>query len=330
MTGRNWSRRGTLASAAGLLWSGVAWAQTAAPESPADPTAPESLKSVVDQARRLTTEVFVNGRGPYLFLVDTGADHSVISRELANEIGLPPGPSVMVHGVAGDITAPSALVEEFRVGSRGLTNVALPLLEQANIGAAGVLGIDAVRDQRVVLDFRSNRILVSDSPPQRPAADEVVVKGHSRFGQLVLVDSTLDDRSILVIIDTGAESSIANSAFRRRISITDFEQAGEITAIYSVTGQSTTGKWAVIPAIQVGGFRMKHLAVVFSDLRSFERWRVHDQPTLLLGMDILRFFDMVEIDFARREVRFGGLRAEEGPLHAPFHVANAPLLPPHA
>ncbi len=324
----DWSRRGVLGVVA-ALGADVALAQ-AVPERAPNPPAPpegqtETLKSGVDAVERMTAEVFIDGRGPFPFLVDTGADHSVVSQELASSLGLPMRPLALVHGVAGDVTVPSAFVHAFRVGSRTLGDVALPILLQDNIGAAGVLGIDVLQDQRVVLDFKGRRIQISDSPRRHPAADEVVVRGRSRFGQLVLVDSSLGDRPILVVIDTGAESSIANTAFRRRVVPEQASRDGELTSIFSVTGQSTTGAWAVVPLLRVGGYNLSHVPVVFSDLRSFERWKLHDQPALLLGMDVLKLFDAVEIDFARREVRFSGLHARETPRRTPpYRLADAP------
>ncbi len=81
-----------------------------------------------------------------------------------------------------------------------------------------------------------------------------------------------------------------------------------------VTGQTTTGDWATAPAVRVGGFTLQHLPVVFSELHSFDRWRLQEQPALLLGMDALRKFDRVQIDFARRQVRFSGAHAMAPPL----------------
>jgi predicted aspartyl protease len=310
----DWSRRGLFGIAA--LWAETALAQTASAPATGVPPATdttETLKSGVDDVNRMTTDVLLDGHGPFPFLVDTGADHSLVAQELASALGLPVRPTALVHGVAGDVTVPSAFVHDFRVGSRGLRDVALPTLIQANLGAAGLLGIDVLQGQRVILDFKGRRIQVSDSARRRAAYDGVIVRARSRFGQLVLVDSCLGAQPILVVIDTGAESSIANSAFRRRVIPERASRDGEITSIFSVTGQSTTGAWAVVPTMQVGGFRLNHVPVVFSDLISFERWRLQNQPALLLGMDVLRLFDTVEIDFARREVRFTGLHARQAP-----------------
>lgn len=333
MRASDWSRRGMMGVAAALwadaLVGGTSEAAQVEPPAQTAPGKPDILKSGVDAVDRMTTDVFIDGHGPFPFLVDTGADHSVVAQELASTLGLAVRPVALVHGVAGDVTVPSAFVHDFQVGSRGLRDVALPMLLQDNIGALGVLGIDVLQDQRVILDFKGRRILISDSPRRRSALDEVVVRARSRFGQLVLVDSSLGDQPVLVVIDTGAQNSIGNTAFRRRVAPEQASRDGELTSIFSVTGQTTTGSWAVVPTMQVGGFRLNHVPVVFSDLISFDRWRLQKQPSLLLGMDVLRLFDTVEIDFARREVRFSGLHAREDlPLpHDAVRLAQAATRP---
>jgi predicted aspartyl protease len=99
------------------------------------------LRSGVDGVNQMTTDVFLDGHGPFPFMVDTGADHSVVARERASALGLPVRTMTLVHGVAGDVTVASAFVHDVHVGSRGLRDVALPMLVQANIGAAPRLAL---------------------------------------------------------------------------------------------------------------------------------------------------------------------------------------------
>jgi predicted aspartyl protease len=47
-----------------------------------------------DGTDRMTVPVSISGKGPYHFVVDTGADRTVISRELANALALKPGGSI--------------------------------------------------------------------------------------------------------------------------------------------------------------------------------------------------------------------------------------------
>ena len=119
----------------------------------------------------------------------------------------------------------------------------------------------------------------------------------------------------MVVIDTGAQTTIGNLALKSRIRTRNTGLVSNRTDILSVTGQQTTGDWAIISEVQVGGFTLNRLPVVFSDLHSFDRWKLQDQPALLLGMDVLQQFERVQIDFARREVRFHGLHVPSEPLN---------------
>ncbi len=307
MDGFDKARRALMAGAAGfILVPALVWAQIApAPDADKPKAKSDTIQGGVDDSDRLTAPVMLNGKGPYAFLIDTGAERSVISADLAAELGLPVGDPIRVHGVAGEIIAPTAHLAKMDVGVRTLTNLTLPLLARHDLGADGVLGIDALQNQRVLFDFRKRQIIVEASTPRHAEPGEVVVSAKSRFGQLVLVDSSFNDEPVLVVVDTGAESSIANPALQRLITLSRRidEKIGQAD-IYSVTGQKTVGDWNLTPRLKVGGVTISNLPVVFADLHSFRVWKLDRQPSMLLGMDILRQFDTVQIDFARREVRF--------------------------
>ena len=309
--GEGRSRRAVTVGALAALSGGAFPLSAAFAQPPAAPAKPEVLTSQTDAADRMTVMVRINGAGPFPFLVDTGAERSVVAADLAAELMLPPGGPLIVHGVAGAVTAPSALVGELAVGGRRLRALSLPVLLRTDIGAAGVLGIDALQGQRVELDFARREIRVQYASAARVASDEIVITAKSRFGQLVLIDSAYRGAPILVVVDTGAQTSIGNLALRRLIGADPVGQGTGRAEILSVTGQRAGGDWALVSNVKVGGFTVNRLPVVFADLHSFERWRLTDQPALLLGMDVLRQFEGVAVDFSRREVRFRGLMAAE-------------------
>jgi predicted aspartyl protease len=327
MNGRDYTKRrmlvgGVLAGLFNGLAASPSFAQLAAkPDGAAPPAAkPDVIQGADDPADRLTAPVTINGMGPYSFVVDTGAERSVLSVELAAQLGLPGGDPILVHGVAGQVVAVSAQVERMTVGARTVQALTLPLLARRDIGADGVLGIDALQGQLVLLDFPRRQIVVQASTPRRRTSpDEIVVRAKSRFGQLILVDSSFNDKPVLVVVDTGAEVSVANAALRRLFAISSRVegQAGKAD-IFSVTGQQTTGDWKMAPRLKVGGMIISNLPVVFSDLHSFTVWRLDQQPSMLLGMDILRQFETVEIDFLHREIRFRVPRTPPPPVRLGF------------
>ena len=56
--------------------------------------------------------------------------------------------------------------------------------------------------------------------------------------------------------------------------------------------------------ITLGGIEMADIPVAFADALPFKRFGLEGKPALMLGMDTLKLFRRVRIDFANREIRF--------------------------
>ncbi|MBE7217190.1 MAG: aspartyl protease family protein [Caulobacteraceae bacterium] len=315
-----WRRREALAAVGALACAGRAWAQGPSPIAPAsDPLATTSLAQPSlddlitldlgeDDGRRLRVPARVDGRGPFPFLIDTGADHSVLSAELAHALALAPGGAITVAGIAGSRLSGSAAVQRLEVGDRKLENAQLALLARAHLGALGLVGLDLLKRERVVIDVAARRMRVTHSRGMEDGPGVVVVRGRSRFGQLILVDSSVRGRKVFVVLDSGAECTMGNPALRAllyRERIAKGRPDGrQLIDLLSVTGQTVKGESDHMPELTLGGLQLFDLPVVYADLDTFRRFGLVDQPALLLGMDVLRTFSEVAIDFGRREVGF--------------------------
>lgn len=289
----------------GLLSPLPALAQLQAPPPPAPPAGtPETLATAQDFAARMTVEVMVNGQGPFPFVVDTGADRSVVSDTLARQLALPAGPAALLHDITGTSRVETAVVSRLGVGAREITNIIAPVLLERYLGAMGLLGIDAVADQRLVIDFRAEQMTVIPSAAPREPEEEgaIVVKAKRRFGQLILVDAAVGKDKVYVIVDTGAQNSIANSALRRRLTA---RRAFPIqTKLVSVTGGTAIAEMSVIPEMRLGELTVRDLPVAYSDVHTFRQFGITSKPAMLLGMDMLRVFERISLDFPQKKVRF--------------------------
>src|SRR5690349_20565118 len=88
----------------GLAGLGLAGAAEPPPPSPSPPSGIDEgalLATAPDLAGRITVPVRVNGEGPFDFVVDTGANRTVIAGELAAELGLPDDGPASIHGIVG-------------------------------------------------------------------------------------------------------------------------------------------------------------------------------------------------------------------------------------
>src|ERR1700761_8626752 len=87
----------------------AASAPDAAPLSEVAVTAPEPryvAPTLRDRLGRIWAPVYLNGKGPYRLVLDTGASHSAIIASVAAELGLPPNGAVMLRGATGSAIVP--------------------------------------------------------------------------------------------------------------------------------------------------------------------------------------------------------------------------------
>jgi predicted aspartyl protease len=283
----------------------------------------ETIRTGQDINDRMTVGVEIGGRGPFPFIVDTGAERTVISSELANSLSLRPGRSVMVHSMSEVSEIATVVIPALRVGNRSTEAIHAPALSRANLGASGILGVDTLQRQRVTFDFKHRQMTVTPSrgPEERwPDADTVVVTGRSLYGRLVLVDASVDGQRVWVIIDTGSEVSVGNMALRTALARRN--RLREIAPIHmmSITGGVISANYGFARLIRVGGLDINNLPIAFADVHPFRQLGLMNRPALLLGMDALQLFSKVSVDFPNRRVRV--LIDDGAMLDAPPRIAE--------
>ena len=263
----------------------------------------QALETARDPYRRMTAPVMLNRQGPYFFVVDTGANQSVVSREIATALSLKEGPILPLHGVAGVEDTPTAVVPEVRIGADTEKDVLMPVLPKAAIGADGILGIDRLRNQRLTLDFKRRRLEVQKSHFEDVPPFTSSVKARQRFGQLTIVDADLGGIRIAAFLDSGAERTIGNPALLDLAVLRNPTSKFFEVPVISVTGKTIAGRVAMLPVLRLGNVRLVDIAITFADLHVFQIWGLQ-APAVLIGMDALSVFDSVTLDFGRAEVWF--------------------------
>jgi predicted aspartyl protease len=265
-----------------------------------EPVSDAVLAASVDLNNRMTVPVTVNGRGPFPFVIDTGSNRTVLSDALAAQLGLPSTGFLQIRAAAAQAQTDSVRVASLAVGHRELTNFKAPVLQLGNLGALGMLGIDAVANQRLVMDFHKKQMTITKTVRQEQDPGVLVVQAKSKYGQLLLVDSDVEGVPLYVIIDTGSEVTIGNNAMRVFLARRRAQQANLI----DVAGESAKVDIGELPELHIGKVIVRHEQVAYADLYVFEHLGLHGKPSLLLGMSTLRKCAKVSIDFPAREVRF--------------------------
>jgi predicted aspartyl protease len=253
---------------------------------------------------RMTVEVRVNGRGPYRFVVDSGADSSVVGQAVARALQLPLGTPAMLNSMTGTSIVNRALVEELSLGPSTIRNLQLPVLLEKDLGADGLIGIDALVEQRLMMDFEKRVIKVEDArQPAQRLDGEIVVTARRKRGQLILTQVRAGGLPVQAVVDTGSEVTIGNLALRDRL-IRGNRDKFVTLAVTGVTGVTSNLQLARVAELQLGDVVLRDVPIAFADVPPFALFGLSKQPALLLGSDLLETFRRVSLDFRRRKVRF--------------------------
>ena len=307
---RSTLRAALLAAALLPLASAVASAQTAAPPvAEVVVTAPEPryvAPTLRDRIGRIWAPVFIDGQGPFRFVLDTGATTVALSRDAATLLGLrlDRARQVRLRGTTGSSLVPQITVDRIEIGDFLVENQRVILVDDAFGGADGVLATRLLSDRRIFVEFRKDRIEITRSRGQ-PAPlgfTTIPVKFASR--QVPWVDAWIGPVKVKAVIDTGAQQTLANLALRAALAAAR-RRAMELRneGVIGVTGDVQEGQSAGVPTIRLGNVQVSNARVNFVDLHIFEHWRMLDEPAILIGMDVIGVLDTFILDYRRRELQ---------------------------
>lgn len=322
------TRRTALAALAAVTALGPAAARARAFQDAADitlgaqpdappPIDPTQLQTLSNLVTRMAVPVHIGGQGPFHFVLDTGATRTTLSRELADSLGLAPGPEVIVHGVVTAERSPTVIVPRLDFAQSRMPNLIAPVFPRARLGVDGLLGVDVLGDYRLVFDMAAEQVSLLRSPRtayiQRMDVDVSRLNrtnelyGHREYGQLTVTGVNADGVDVTAFIDSGAQHSIGNMALFNSIAVQRPAMRDQVweTPIIGVTGQVASGRLAYLRALRLGSSRVQDLPVLFADLHAFTVWRLNETPALLMGADVLGMFRTVTMDYGRMRMVFG-------------------------
>jgi predicted aspartyl protease len=284
----------------------VGSAIAAAPERDATP-----INAATDAASHLMVDVRINDTGPYHFVVDTGADRTILASEVALDLGLSHGEKVMLKGVVRGVLSETVSIRTMTFGSIKKRHLMVPTLSRSLLDADGYLGLDFLDGHRVTFDFQNHLLQVSE-PRTRFSANwlgenEARIAASGSSGHLKAFDCMVDGITATAFIDSGAEVSAANEPLLAALARRNPSFGGEMGSIHliDVTGGEILGKVAMVKKIRLtAALTFTDCPLVIADFLVFDLWGLRQRPALLIGMNLLRQFARVSIDYGLQELRF--------------------------
>ena len=206
--------------------------------------------------------VYLNGEGPFDFLLDTGTTSTVVTPSLAARLRLRPSDSVTLITVAGERDVPRARLGRVEVGGRAAADVealvsGLEPLSEIDPRVRGVLGQNFLGRFNYTLDYDGRAVeFERDAAP--PSGERVPFEVEE--GKLV-VGAFCDapaPRAVRLVLDAAATGLVIFDDARRGLA----RILSARTATFMLTeAGGARARLALLPALRVGDSRLRDVPV---------------------------------------------------------------------
>lgn len=269
-----------------------------APESVEVPEAGTTL-AMGDAGGRPTVDVTIDGKGPYKFIVDTGAHISVIDSKLQEELSLAPAPGVRAAAPGGRPAPTVITMKEVRVGDtvlRGVIGAVMPLnsLMSGDEAPRGVLSASSFPGYLVTFDYPSRQLTIARGALAED--DPKSIFGYTTDEPLPTVPITIAGKEARVHLDTGSGYGLS-LPLRYLEELPLASEPQEAGKAKTLMGEYPVSSARVKGPIALGGYTLDLQDVRFSD--------VGPAPGIVsgnIGYEVLRTF-AVTLDSKNRLIR---------------------------
>src|SRR5579871_1060575 len=246
----------------------------------------------------------VNGKGPYDFILDTGASMCLLSLELAETAGVVGTGTKEGTGAGGAITLSLGMVESLAIGTVEVPNIEVGITDElAKLEAIlrakvdGNLGYNFLNRFQFTLDYSRQVFSLSESEPLAERA-EGLERARTRFRiahpnkPLILVSTFVNGQGpFQFALDTGASTTVVSTALAQDLGLA----MTEFGAMMGAGGQVKASQ-AAVDTLAVGEARHENLAVVVSDFLAMLSQVIGETIEGVIGYNYLRNY-LVTIDY---------------------------------
>jgi hypothetical protein len=252
-----------------------------------------------DMGGRPVVELKINGKGPYRFVLDTGAVTTVVSDELSRELSLSAPAGMQVAAVGGGTPPAIVVIHDVRIGDAVLEEMiaaVMPLggLLKGENAPRGVLSAASFPGYLLTYDYPGKRISIKKSALQ--SADSKSIFQYREDQVLPTVPVRIAGHDTEVHLDTGSGFGLTLPVkFLTELPLAS--QPKEAGRLRTHGGEFPVSIARVDGTIELGKYKLDLEEVRFSD--------VHPGPgpaTGNIGYDVLRHF-VVTLDSKNRRIR---------------------------
>jgi hypothetical protein len=215
--------------------------------------ASNQVELTLEKPGAITIPVTINGQGPFVFMLDTGSNRSIVSSALAARLALPVVAKAAMVTSTGRQDYSIVRIDRVVIGDAASLAVLASLVPASKLRAAaaridGVVGQDFLSRFNYTLDYRTRRLSwAAASPSDDRDVRLPIVKQEGRF----LVELPHGDRTLRLVPDSAAEIFVIFE--RNGVAPVALAPAArrERDQLVSVTGM-TDIRVMLLPRLQVG------------------------------------------------------------------------------
>nr|WP_321361283.1 aspartyl protease family protein [uncultured Hyphomonas sp.] len=268
---------------------------------PAFATERQVIPFELNEYDHMVVRVEVNGNDRATAVIDTAATFPMINRRTAQlaeilELGEDP-PMVSVLGLTGEDIFPVVSLDTLVVGNVMKTDMPVALNADFNVlGTQNVLPASAFEGDVLDFDFANQRVMVYNGRPDRSVR---LIPSSIRYtdrGGLIFIDVEINGYKGKALIDTGSNVTFINRQFAEHAGTRTNED--KTKRLQGATSGDLSLRIATARSMQVGDYRLSRTDILVSDPPLFEFLGISEEPSMVLGLDLLSAF-RVQIDRRR-------------------------------
>ena len=245
-------------------------------------------------------DVRINGKGPYNFVIDTGASQTALSEKLARDLGLKVITSTVLHGVGGSGKANSNIyrIDQLQIGDVSVGDLPVGTFDDPIISqlADGIIGTAMLADFIITINYPQGLLELSHKPVTAPDAIAIWCVSN-----MLLLPADANGKPGNFIVDTGAITSVLSLSMANAMGVNE-KTPGALVDLGIAGVGGAQGVTLMLPPVTLKSARQSEALsqALAIDLKEVSRM-LGTEVSGVAGFDFLSKYKLT-IDYYKAEI----------------------------